>query len=154
FGLAKPALGHAAAETLMTMPTGARAITAEGTIVGTFQYMSPEQVEGKEADARSDIFAFGAVLYEMATAKKAFEGKSQASIIAAILERDPPPVSSLQPLVPRALDHLVKMCLAKDPDQRWQSAHDVELQLKCIAEAAPPPAPGPSVTRSSILPWV
>ena len=156
FGLAKPALGHAAAETLTTAPTGARAITAEGTIVGTFQYMSPEQLEGKEADARSDIFAFGAVLYEMATAKKAFEGKSQASIIAAILEREPPAVSSLQPLAPRALDHVVKTCLAKDPDQRWQSAHDIELQLKCIAEGGPAgtAAVGGATSGRSIVPWV
>src|SRR2546430_12832390 len=83
---------------LMTAPTAARPLTAEGTIVGTFQYMAPEQLEGKEADARSDIFALGSVLYEMATGKKAFDGKTQASVIAAILEREPPPISSSQPL--------------------------------------------------------
>jgi serine/threonine protein kinase len=134
FGLAKPVASEAAAVTLMTTPTGARALTAEGVIVGTFQYMSPEQLEGKEADARTDIFAFGAVLYEMGTGTKAFDGKTQASIIAAILEREPPPMSSLQPMAPAALDRVVKTCLAKDPDERWQTAHDVKLQLQWIAE--------------------
>jgi Tol biopolymer transport system component len=108
-------------------------VTAAGTLLGTFQYMSPEQIEGKEADARSDIFAFGAVVYEMATGKKAFEGKSQASVVAAILERDPSPISSLQAMVPPALDHLVKRCLAKDPDERWQTARDLMYELKWIA---------------------
>ena len=84
--------------------------------------MAPEQLEGKEVDARTDIFAFGAVVYEMATGKKAFEGKSQASVIATILETDPPPMSSLQPMTPPALDRVVKRCLAKDPDERWQTA--------------------------------
>ncbi|HEV2491117.1 MAG TPA: protein kinase, partial [Candidatus Acidoferrales bacterium] len=112
----------------------AKPVTAEGTIVGTFQYMSPEQLEGKEADERSDIFALGAVLYEMATGKRAFEGKSQTSVIAAILEREPPPISSLQPMSPPQLDHVVKLCLGKDPDERFQSAHDVKLQLEWIHE--------------------
>ncbi len=96
--------------------------------------MSPEQVEGKEADARSDIFALGAVLYEMATGQRAFEGKTTASVIAAVLERDPPPVSTVQPMSPPALDRVVKTCLAKDPDERFQNVHDVKLQLKWIAE--------------------
>src|ERR1700726_3652758 len=104
------------------LPTGKDPITAQGTILGTLQYMAPEQVEGKEADARRDIFAFGVVVYEMATGKKAFEGKSQASLIAAILEHEPTPMSSLQPMTPPALDRVVKKCLAKDPDERWQSA--------------------------------
>src|SRR5207253_713482 len=90
-------------------------LTVEGTILGTYQYMAPEQLEGKEADARTDIFALGAVLYEMATARKAFEGKSQASLIAAILEHTPPPISTIQPMTPPALDRVVKTCLAKDP---------------------------------------
>ena len=104
------------------LPTTPPSLTAQGTILGTFQYMAPEQLEGREADARTDIFAFGAVLYEMVTGKKAFEGKSQASLIAAILEREPPPMSTLQPLTPAALDRVVKTCLAKDPDERWQTA--------------------------------
>jgi eukaryotic-like serine/threonine-protein kinase len=110
-------------------------VTAEGTIVGTFQYMAPEQMEGKEADARSDVFSFGAMLFEMATGKRAFEGKTTASVIAAILEREPPPISSVQPMSPPALDRTVKICLAKDPDERFQSAHDVKLQLEWIRDA-------------------
>ena len=110
-------------------------VTAQGTIVGTFQYMSPEQMEGKAADARSDIFSLGAVLYEMATGKRAFEGKTTASVIAAILEREPPAISTVQPMSPPALDRTVKICLAKDPDERFQSAHDVKLQLEWICEA-------------------
>jgi eukaryotic-like serine/threonine-protein kinase len=108
-------------------------LTTEGTVVGTSQYMSPEQVEGREADARSDIFALGAVLHEMATGARAFDGRSAASAMAAVLERDPPPVSSLQPLAPAALDDVVRGCLAKDPDDRWQTAHDVKLQLETLA---------------------
>jgi serine/threonine protein kinase len=101
------------------------AVTAEGTIVGTLQYMAPEQLEGKEVDARTDIFAFGAVVYEMATGKRAFEGKSQASLIAAILEREPPAMSSLQPMTPPALDRVIKRCLAKEPEIRWQTVIDL-----------------------------
>ncbi|HLW80926.1 MAG TPA: protein kinase [Candidatus Acidoferrales bacterium] len=140
FGLAKP-LEAAPAASLTALPTSSRAmeqakpVTAEGAIVGTFQYMSPEQLEGKEADACSDIFALGAVLYEMATGRRAFEGKSQTSVIAAILEREPPPISSLQPMSPPQLDRVVKLCLAKDPDERIQSAHDVKLQLEWIRDA-------------------
>jgi eukaryotic-like serine/threonine-protein kinase len=150
FGLAKP-LEVAPAVSLTALPTSSKAmeaakpVTAEGTIVGTFQYMSPEQLEGKEADERSDIFALGAVLYEMATGRRAFEGKSQTSVIAAILEREPPPISSLQPMSPPQLDRVVKLCLAKDPDERVQSAHDVKLQLEWIRDAgsqAGSPAPG------------
>ena len=111
-------------------------LTAHGTVVGTFQYMSPEQVEGKEADARSDNFALGAVLYEMATGKRAFEGKSAASAMAAVLDRDPALISSVQPTSPPALDLVVKTCLAKDPDQRFQSAHDVALQLRWLAQSS------------------
>ena len=103
-------------------------------IVGTFQYMSPEQIEGKEADARSDIFALGTVLYEMATGKRAFEGKSTTSVIAAILERDPAPISLLQPMFPRAMDSVVKTCLQKDPEERWQSVRDLRTNLKWIEE--------------------
>ncbi|HEV2299235.1 MAG TPA: protein kinase [Candidatus Acidoferrales bacterium] len=141
FGLAKP-LEVVPAASLTALPTSSRAmevaakpVTTEGTIVGTFQYMSPEQLEGKEADARSDIFALGAVLYEMAAGRRAFEGKSQTSVIAAILEREPPPISSLQPMSPPQLDRVVKLRLKKDPDERIQSAHDVKLQLEWIRDA-------------------
>jgi serine/threonine-protein kinase len=109
-------------------------LTAQGTIVGTLQYMAPEQLEGKEVDARSDIFAFGAVVYEMATGKRAFEGESQASLMVAILEREPLPMSSLQPMTPPALDRVVKKCLAKEQERRWQAARDVCDELKWIAE--------------------
>jgi len=118
---------------LSKLPTANDPATAAGTILGTLQYMAPEQLEGKEADARTDIFAFGVVVYEMATGKKAFEGKSQASVIGAILKDDPPPISSLQPMTPPALDRVVKTCLAKDPDERWQTASDLCRELKWIA---------------------
>ena len=134
FGLAKLADGAAPVTPESQLPTMKSAITAEGTVLGTLQYMAPEQVEGKEADARTDIFAFGLVVYEMATGKKAFEGKSQASLIAKILETDPPSISSLQPMTPPQLDRLVKKCLAKEPERRWQAASDVCDELKWIAE--------------------
>ena len=134
FGLAKLNAGVApAADTLTEITAGDRKLTEKGTILGTFQYMAPEQLEGKEADVRTDIFAFGVVLYEMATGKPAFSGKSKASLIAAILEQNPPPISSHQSMAPLALDHLVKRCLAKDPDERWQTARDLLLELKWIA---------------------
>jgi serine/threonine protein kinase len=134
---------------LSALPTeGGEALTGEGTIVGTFQYMAPEQLEGKEVDARTDIFAFGAVVYEMATGKKAFEGKSQASLISAIMSSDPPPISKLQPMTPPALDRLVKTCLAKDPDNRWQSAHDIANELKWIDEGSSQAGvPAPVISR-------
>jgi Tol biopolymer transport system component/tRNA A-37 threonylcarbamoyl transferase component Bud32 len=139
FGLAKLRVSadRELSRTLSTLATEVSAgapLTERGTILGTFQYMAPEQLEGKEADARSDIFAFGAVLYEMATGQKAFSGKSQASLIASILEHEPPSVSSVQPLLPPALDRVVKSCLAKEPDDRWQTAHDLEGELKWIAQ--------------------
>ena len=109
--------------------------TQEGAILGTLQYMAPEQLEGKQTDARADIFAFGAVLYEMATGKKAFEGKTRASIVTAILEGDPPPLTALVSTVPAALDRAVKKCLEKDPDGRWQTALDLRDELKWIAES-------------------
>ena len=109
-------------------------LTERGTVLGTFQYMAPEQLEGGEADARTDIFAFGAVLYEMATGKKAFTGKSQASLIGSIMRDDPPSISEAAPMMPPALNRVVKTCLAKDPEDRFQTAHDVKLQLEWIAE--------------------
>ena len=135
-----PSRALATPEPLSEQPTakGDSVLTAEGAILGTLQYMSPEQLEGQEADARSDIFAFGAVLYEMITGEKAFRGKSKASLIASIIGSEPRPMSSIQPVAPPALDHLVAMCMAKDPDDRWQTAHDLESQLKWIAEGAMP----------------
>lgn len=110
-------------------------LTEQGTIIGTFQYMSPEQLEGQEADVRTDIFAFGAVLYEMATGSRAFEGKTRTSLIAAIVKEHPRPISQIQPLTPPGLEHLIQRCLAKDPDDRWQSARDVAEELRWIGEA-------------------
>ena len=136
FGLAKLKQEVAPANVqLSQLPTANDPLTAHGAIVGTLQYMAPEQLEGKEVDARTDIFAFGAVVYEMATGKRAFEGKSQASLIAAILEREPPPMSKLQPMTPPALDHLVRKCLPKLADERWQSAGDLASELKWVAES-------------------
>jgi len=134
FGLAKPVLPASAASSSLTqtLATPQHPLTQEGMVVGTFQYISPEQLEGKEADVRSDIFALGAVLYEMVTSRRAFEGKTTASTIAAILAADPPSISSVQPLSPPALEGLVRNCLAKDPDERVQTAHDVKLQLKWV----------------------
>jgi eukaryotic-like serine/threonine-protein kinase len=135
FGLAKLKQEAAPANVpLSELPTANDPLTAQGTIVGTLQYMAPEQLEGKEVDARTDIFAFGAVVYEMATGKRAFEGKSQASLMVAILERDPLPMSSLQPMTPPALDRVVRKCLAKEPEKRWQATSDVCDELKWIAE--------------------
>lgn len=110
-------------------------LTQEGTILGTFQYMAPEQLEGVEADARTDIFALGTVLYEMATGARAFEGATRTSLIAAIVSKDPKPLSQIQPLTPPAFEHVVSRCLAKDPDDRWQSAHDIAEQLRWISNA-------------------
>jgi len=133
-------------------------LTAEGTILGTFQYMAPEQLEGAEADARTDIFALGAVLYEMLTGRRAFEGKSQASLIASIMSASPAPISQVVPLAPPALDRVVRTCLKKDPEERWQTAHDVALQLEWIAEggsAAGVPKPVAHRRRSrERLAWV
>ena len=143
FGLAKPnaigAPGSGSAPLLsaaktMSGPTPVTPLTTAGSIVGTIQYMSPEQIEGKEADARADIFAFGAVLYEMAMGKRAFEGKSQISVASAILEKDPDPIGASKPSTPPAFDYLVASCLAKDREDRFQSAHDVRLQLKSITQ--------------------
>src|SRR6202162_3351530 len=134
FGLAKLTQEAAPAIPDSQLPTMKSGITGEGTILGTLQYMAPEQVESKEVDARTDIFAFGAVVYEMATGKKAFEGKTSASMMAAILKDEPPAMSSLTPMTPPALDRVVKRCLAKDPENRWQTARDLELELKSIAD--------------------
>jgi serine/threonine protein kinase/Tol biopolymer transport system component len=144
FGLAKTA-APAVGSSLSVLPTTPPNLTAQGTILGTVQYMAPEQLEGQEADARTDIFAFGAVLYETVTGKKAFEGKSQASLIAAILEREPLPMSAVQPLVSPALDRVVKKCLVKEAERRWQTARDLADELTWIAELGTMPL----VVRSS-----
>jgi Tol biopolymer transport system component len=135
FGLAKAGARAVAGAVPSMRPTAPPSLTAPGTILGTCQYMAPEQLEGREADARTDIFAFGTVLYEMLTGKKAFEGKSHASVSAAIMSSDPAPISALQPLAPPGLDRVVATCLAKDPDERWQSASDLARELKWIAES-------------------
>jgi serine/threonine protein kinase len=142
FGLARSAglagSSGGTGETLLThSPTVGQPLTAEGTIVGTFQYMSPEQLEGKEADTRSDLWALGCVLYEMATGKRAFDGSTQASLISAIMRDTPRPLAELAPLSPPALEKLVVALLAKDPDERVQTAHDVKLQLQWMADATP-----------------
>jgi eukaryotic-like serine/threonine-protein kinase len=134
FGLAKPAAPVLTGATL-TAATPRSPMTEEGTIVGTFQYMSPEQVEGKEVDGRSDIFSLGAVLYEMLTGKRAFEGKSQLSVASAISEKEPEPINVFRPLTPPGLDHAIRRCLAKDPDERWQTTRDLSLELKWITES-------------------
>jgi Tol biopolymer transport system component len=135
FGLAKQSEVVPLAAALTQMTAEQSKLTREGTIVGTFQYMAPEQLEGKEADARTDIFALGEVIYEIATGKPAFAGKSRASLIAAILSSDPQPMVVLQPMTPLALERVVKKCLAKDPDERWQSATDLSSELSWIAES-------------------
>ena len=151
FGLAKPLGAQTAASASTNAPSFTAAatlsgpsplspLTTAGSIVGTIQYMSPEQIEGKEADARSDIFAFGAVLYEMAAGKRPFEGKSQISLASSILEKDPEPISALKPLTPTSFEHVVTTCLQKNPEDRFQTAHDIKLELQWIAtgKSSPP----------------
>jgi serine/threonine protein kinase len=163
FGLAKASAPAGAGAGFSMLPTTPPGLTVQGTILGTFQYMAPEQLEGQEADARTDIFAFGAVLYETLTGRKAFEGKSHASLIGAILKDEPPPISTVQPLSPAALDRVVRKCLAKDPEARWHSAYDLHDELTWIAGAgetapravaasvSPPPTQGHTRER---LAWV
>ena len=134
FGLAKTGV-PAVAGSLSMLPTTPPNLTVQGTILGTFQYMAPEQLEGLEADARSDIFAFGSVLYEMITGGKAFKAKSHASLVAAILEHEPPALSTVHGAVPRPLEHVVRQCLAKSADDRWQTASDLHRELKWAAES-------------------
>ena len=134
FGLAKLGQSAVPATPESQLPTMKDGITGEGTILGTLQYMAPEQIEAKKVDPRTDIFAFGAVVYEMTTGKRAFEGKSSASVMARILEAEPPAMTSLRPMTPPQLDRVVRICLAKDPDERWQTAGDLCRELKWIAE--------------------
>ena len=149
FGLAKIAVAGKPGELVTAMPTVTSPITAQGTILGTFQYMAPEQIEGGEADTRTDIFAFGVLLYEMVAGRPAFQGKSQASLIGAILKDTPPPLTAVQPDAPPPLDYLIGTCLAKDPDERVQNAHDLLLQLHGIAQAPAAADSRASPARSS-----
>jgi hypothetical protein len=136
FGLAREAAPSATLATLTATSPQQSPITQEGTIVGTFQYMSPEQVEGKEVDSRSDIFSLGAVLYEMLTGQRAFPGKSQLSVASAILEKEPAPITGINHLTPPALDHIIRKCLAKTPDDRWQSAADIKHEFDWISQSS------------------
>jgi eukaryotic-like serine/threonine-protein kinase len=155
FGLAKAMAPAPTAGSLTSLPTRQQSLTQEGTILGTFQYMAPEQLEGKDADGRTDIFAFGATLYEMATGKKAFTGASRASLITAIMSAEPPSISSVQPMSPPALDRVAKKCLAKDPEDRWQNAADLGSELEWIRESGSQTGVAPSVAphRRPWLPW-
>ena len=169
FGLAKPLAvaaassraGSAPSFTAVATAIGSSPIsplTSAGTVVGTIQYMSPEQIEGKEADARSDIFALGSVLYEMASGKRPFEGKSQISLASAILEKDPEPISAVKPMTPPALDYTVQTCLQKNPDDRFQTAHDVKLQLQWIVTSSSSTGikamPATAPARRGHLAWI
>jgi len=136
FGLSKPVAPVPSSATITAIAT--TPVTQEGTIVGTFQYMSPEQIEGKELDGRSDIFSLGAVLYEMLTGKGAFPGKSQLSVASSILEKEPEPISAIKPMTPPALDHAIRRCLAKDPEERWQTARDLALEIRWLSSTATP----------------
>ncbi|MDQ6892578.1 MAG: protein kinase [Acidobacteriota bacterium] len=151
FGLAKVMAQAQPQSGLTSDPTmaGAPNVTREGTILGTFQYMAPEQLEGKEADGRTDIFAFGAVLYEMATGKKAFPGSSQASLISSIMTAEPPAISTVEPRTPPLFEHIVQRCLAKGPDDRWQSASDVSGELRWLASTPSAGLPAVSVRSSN-----
>jgi eukaryotic-like serine/threonine-protein kinase len=159
FGLAKRAEPVVKGDERLSALATRAPLTEKGTLVGTIPYMAPEQIEGREADARTDIWAFGALLYEMVTGKRAFVGTSPASLIGAILKDEPPPIRELKPLTPPSLERLVKTCLAKDPDERWQNAHDLVAELRWIADegtrasatAAEPSGKGP-VARA--VPWL
>jgi tRNA A-37 threonylcarbamoyl transferase component Bud32 len=157
FGLArvaKPILSGDA--DLSALATQSTPLTGKGTLLGTIPYMAPEQIEGREVDARTDLWALGCLLYEMVTGKRAFVATSPASLIGAILKDEPRPIHELKPLTPSSLDRLVKTCLAKDPDERWQSAHDFVAELRWIAEAGPAAGGAPldaTVARRGWLPW-
>ena len=165
FGLAKSAAAGAAGASSAPLLSAARTmteaspispLTTAGSVIGTIQYMSPEQIEGKEADARSDLFALGAVFYEMLTGARPFEGKSQISVASAILEKEPDSISRAQPLTPPALEQLITDCLAKNPDDRYQTAHDIGLQLKWIGQSGAPVLPSTEKedNRRELLAWL
>src|SRR5271154_1611274 len=166
FGLAKP-IGVASATSgsgsppsftamaTLSGPSPLSPLTTAGSIIGTIQYMSPEQIEGKEADARSDIFAFGSVLYEMVAGKRPFAGKSQISLASSILETDPESVSAVKPQTPPAFEHVLTTCLQKNPEERYLAAHDIKLELQWIAadKTSPTTAPALPAPKSSRIPW-
>jgi serine/threonine protein kinase len=157
FGLAKQSCAASLADALTEMTVDQAKLTSDGMIVGTFQYMAPEQLEEKEADARTDIFAFGELIHEMATATPAFSGKSRASLIAAILTTEPPPITQLQPLTPLSLERVVKRCLAKDPEERWQSASDLASELQWItttSQSGSTTAATVKTRRRANIPWL
>jgi eukaryotic-like serine/threonine-protein kinase len=133
FGLARPTTDAASMATL-TMAAPVESVTQQGMIVGTIRYMSPEQLQGQELDGRSDIFSLGAVLYEALTGEKAFPGKNQLSVASAILEKEPAPILTVKPMTPAALEHAVRRCLAKDREERWQTARDLAGELKWVGE--------------------
>jgi eukaryotic-like serine/threonine-protein kinase len=151
-----PSVFGAALTQTMPSPSPATPLSTAGAVIGTVQYMSPEQIQGIEADARSDIFSFGVMLFEMVTGKRTFEGKTQASIVGQILAVDPPSVSVLRPQTPPGLERVIRLCLDKDPDERIQTAHDLKLQLQAVAEMpiATTPSPAVASTRQSWLPWL
>ena len=167
FGLAKPLSAQTTGMSAESAPTFTAAatmsgssplspLTMAGSVLGTIQYMSPEQIEGKPADARSDLFALGAVLYEMLTGTRPFQGKSQISVASAILEQNPEPITSVQPLTPPSLEHVVSTCLAKNPNERFQSAHDVALALRWIGQSGSTTAKsnGTKIQNRERLAWL
>ena len=156
FGLAKPVVGAVGVASSGAATMTHSPLTTEGTLVGTFQYMAPEQLEGQEADARSDIFGLGCVLYELVTGRRAFEGKSTAKVVASIMTTEPPPLTTLTPLAPAGLERAVKKCLAKDPDERWQNAGDLASELRWILESGSQSGaavPVAARSRGKLLGW-
>jgi serine/threonine protein kinase len=146
FGLARL---RSAQKSPVVDATRTAALTEPYLILGTLQYIAPEQLAGRDVDARADLFSFGAILYEMATGRRAFDGESQAALVAAIMQSEPPPIAATDASAPRGLDRIVSLCLAKNPDERWASAHDVGLLLKEIGRDQ-----GHTVTRSRTLLWI
>ena len=155
FGLARTMSASSSAIAATALPTSPVPLTQHGAVLGTFEYMSPEQLEGKEADHRSDLFAFGAILYEMIAGRRPFDAASHAGVVAAILDREPPSLVAMKPEIPEAVDRIVRTCLEKDPDDRFQTAHDLRLQLRWLdstpqASAQLPPGSSPAQVPSGV----